>query len=393
MTHMTHSLTAHLLLSTISLITANYVSYTPYWGWSNQIQELNVAANWAKFLNRTLLLPRYAQSRSTSQEAEPAVSKCHDNHPNCELLVTLIDVSRLRQFVPIEFEAKSNDTSPPFVVSFDIDFSQKKNRISHLIRWMEDDSRQILHAYPHQHVDNEWCQRGIKVSPLRCQRSAQELVDVNATTIHFPAFSTFTVGRIWAATVQRRDALNKQSNHYIGPSLRIQKIATMVRKYIAHRRAPSQHYNAVHVRFGDFLTEGWAKSQVQPSEERAQALFEDLDDPTLPLYIATDENTAEARNRIVDKYKNAGFQLVFTFPTYNDLLGIQPSGTFDDLDLDMSLVDGEHLTKLSKSMVEQIVCAGAEQFDGQAGSTFSGYIELVRSSALMMRNHGYHQEL
>ena len=44
--------------ATISSPKIKYVSYDPYWGLSNQIQELLVASIWAKFLKRTLVLPK-----------------------------------------------------------------------------------------------------------------------------------------------------------------------------------------------------------------------------------------------------------------------------------------------------------------------------------------------
>ena len=47
------------------------------------------------------------------------------------------------------------------------------------------------------------------------------------------------------------------------------------------------------------------------------------------------------------------------------------------------------ISTLTRSMAEQTICAGGQQFDAQSGSTFSGLIDLVRSSSVMMKLHGY----
>jgi hypothetical protein len=116
---------------------------------------------------------------------------------------------------------------------------------------------------------------------------------------------------------------------------------------------------------GDFLTEEWAKQQVKSNEDRAATLFKDLDDTTLPLYIATNDDDAENIARV---YSNAGFQRVVMWPKQQEFLKV---------------------SMLIRSMAEQTICAGGQQFDAQSGSTFSGLIDLVRSSVAMMKLHGY----
>ena len=259
-----------LLLCLPTTLTADhstYLSYTPYWGLSNQLQELNVAANWAKYLHRTLVLPTYAQSRSTPSGVEPLADNCHTDPTNCEMLTSLINVKKLREYVPVileqEHEAilrQEDATDSLFVIDFGIDFSNKTMRTTYLVRWMEDTDRSLLHAYKRRERSSseQWCAFGVQLGPHRCQRSAQELMDETSRTIHFPIFTTFTVGRIWAATTQQRDLLNKRSNHYVSPSVEVLRVARRVRR----RLFGTSQYNSVHVRLGDFLTEEWAKSQV-----------------------------------------------------------------------------------------------------------------------------------
>ena len=379
----------HCLALTSVEAATRYLSYTPYWGLSNQLQELNVAANWAHFLDRTLVLPTYAQSRSTPDGVEPNAIECESDQTNCEQLSSLINLDRLREYVPVVLEqdyAQEEEAATIFTVDFGIDFSDKTNRITFLLRWMEDPDRHVLRAYKRTEKGTEtgteteteartevgtetttrhtpkWCEQGVQLGPHRCQRSAQELVDQISTTIHFPAFTTFTVGRIWAASSERRDLLNKRSNHYVGPSAEVLRVARRVRRSLLS----SSLYNSVHVRLGDFLTEEWAKQQVKSNEDRAATLFKDLDDTTLPLYIATnDDDDAENIARV---YSNAGFQRVVMWPKQQEFLKV---------------------SMLIRSMAEQTICAGGQQFDAQSGSTFSGLIDLVRSSVAMMKLHGY----
>jgi hypothetical protein len=172
-----------------------YLSYTPYWGLSNQLQELNVAANWAKYLDRTLVLPTFAQSRSTPDGVEPSADSCEHDSTNCEMLSSLIDVDLLRQYVPVVFErdyvqeaaeaAVANDdnattttttttSAETFTVDFGIDFSDKKNRTTFLVRWMEDPDRSVLRAYKKTaSTSSAWCERGVQLGHHRCQRSVQ----------------------------------------------------------------------------------------------------------------------------------------------------------------------------------------------------------------------------
>ena len=342
-----------------------YLTYTPYWGLSNQLQELNVAANWARFLNRVLILPTYFQSRPDPFGVEPEYNDCLTNHhPNCEPMANLIDVAQLRKYVEVVLEQDYRQDSPsdPFVVDFGIDFSHKSLRTKYLIRWMEDPDRNVLHSYRTPIDPNSWCQHGILVGEYRCQRSAQELVDVAAAIIHFPTFSTFTVGRIYASTAQRRDVLNKVSNKYIGPSKAVIQVARQVRQQLMG--ALHTRYNAAHVRMGDFLTE--RASLVKSNKDRAAALYQDLEDPELPLYIATNDDGRVPE--ILKAYTAAGFQQVMMWPTGE--------------------MEGE-VSILTRSMAEQNILAGAEQFDAQPGSTFSGYVELVRSSLSLLKLHGY----
>jgi hypothetical protein len=382
--------------ATISSPKIKYLSYVPYWGLSNQIQELNVASNWAKFLKRTLVLPKYAQSRRMSSEKEPEYNQCHDKHDNCELFQNLININKLQQYIKVIHEEdyinNNNYTDDTYNISFNIDFSSKINRTTYLIRWMEDQDRKILHSYTNtlSQSSNElegksdWCQQGVKLGSFRCQRSAQELVNENAARIHFPAFTTFTVGRIWAPTTQRRNELNKMSNHFIGPSINVINIANLVKRTMMIGGQPIR-YNAVHIRLGDFLTESWAKTQVKTNTERAKALYKDLDEKNLPLYISVDAPEIEINN-IIEVYKKEGFQNAFAWPT-------DKGKSRDKVEESINLSKVFKASKLTRSMAEQTVCIGAQQFDSQPGSTFSGYIDLVRSSTNMMKLHGYNLEL
>ena len=373
-------------VTTSSNSQSKYLSYTPYWGLSNQMQELNVAMNWAHFLNRTLILPKYFQSRSTPSASEPTYQKCLavSDHPNCEPVTNLIDIDRLQQYLDVvleeEYNEKYNDATTSdtddislFVIDFGIDFSIRSNRTKYLIRWMEDLDRNVLHSYTTlstpatsatTRTQSHWCQKGIQLGPFRCQRSAQELVDVTSKVIHFPAFTTFTVGKIWSSNLKQRDLLNKASNNYVGPS---KHVLTVARQVLEETIGIPYKYNAVHIRLGDFLTETWAKSLVKSNKERATILFNIVKESNLPLYIATNDD--QHLPNILQAYIEAGFKHVVTWPMH------------------------QNASVLTRSMAEQNILIGAEHFDSQKGSTYSGYVDLVRSNADIMQFHGYNAML
>ena len=156
--------------------------------------------------------------------------------------------------------------------------------------------------------------------------------------------------------------LNKVSNKYIGPSKAVIQVARQVRQQLMG--ALHTRYNAAPVRMGDFLTE--RASLVKSNKDRAAALYQDLEDPELPLYIATNDDGRVPE--ILKAYTAAGFQQVMMWPTGE--------------------MEGE-VSILTRSMAEQNILMGAEQFDAQPGSTFSGYVELVRSSLSLLKLHGY----
>ena len=111
---------------------ATFITFTSYWGFSNQLQELKVAANWARYTGRTLVLPRWAHSRDP-QSLEPET--CTSLNHLCEPLARLVDVPRLREFIDVEIAQEhhaQNDSK--FVVEFGVDFRTKENRMKYLVR-------------------------------------------------------------------------------------------------------------------------------------------------------------------------------------------------------------------------------------------------------------------
>jgi len=108
-------------------------------------------------------------------------------------------------------------------------------------------------------------------------------------------------------------------------------------------------YNAVHVRRGDFFIQYGNSLESINTEDKLLTQVEKLLDPSVPLYIATDEPNKEFFNEVAKKYK-----IFFVDDFFKDL------------------------SKLDCAIVEQIICSQAEQFEGTVPSTYTKRINIMR---------------
>jgi len=108
-------------------------------------------------------------------------------------------------------------------------------------------------------------------------------------------------------------------------------------------------YNAIHVRRGDFFIQYGQALQSVASEDKLFLQVSQLMDPTLPLYIATDEPNQDFFKPLTTRYRVMFLNSFF-----------------------------KNLTKLEAAIVEQIICSQAEQFLGTIPSTYSKRINVMR---------------
>jgi hypothetical protein len=350
---------------------ATFITFTSYWGFSNQLQELKVAANWARYTGRTLVLPRWAHSRDP-QSLEPET--CTSLNHLCEPLARLVDVPRLREFIDVEIAQEhhaQNDSK--FVVEFGVDFRTKENRMKYLVRWMSDEPGMLVQDSYFRTKSTPpgappmWCHSGLLVSPYRCMRSAHELSRRTETTIHFPRFSTFQVGKLWSGNAGRRAELNAAVDGFVRPSRSVFRIADRV---LAELELMRRGYDAIHVRRGDFLNTSWAR--VGDLSDRGKALFDTVSNgpasasskaSRVIVFVATDdEEYIEREGR--ERLKAAGYRHVVTWPKrfHNSV------------------------SPLSRSLTEQLICARARVFAAQKGSTWSTYVEMLRSRPELLQD-------
>ena len=108
-------------------------------------------------------------------------------------------------------------------------------------------------------------------------------------------------------------------------------------------------YNAIHVRRGDFFIQYGRSLESINTEDKLLSQVEKLLDPSLPLYIATDEPNKEFFNEVAKRYK-----IFFVNDFFKDL------------------------SKLECAIIEQIICSQAEQFEGTIPSTYTKRINIMR---------------
>ena len=108
-------------------------------------------------------------------------------------------------------------------------------------------------------------------------------------------------------------------------------------------------YNAIHVRRGDFFYQYGYNLQTVDDENKLFNQVSKLVDPTLPLYIATDEPNQDFFKPLTTRYRVMFLNSFF-----------------------------KNLTKLEAAIVEQIICSQAEQFLGTVPSTYSKRINVMR---------------
>lgn len=347
-----------------------YISYTSYWGFSNQIIELKVAASWARFTGRTLILPRWAHSRNGNM-LEP--EECESSNHMCEPLVRLIDIGRLKKFVPVEIQQDhhlQNDSK--YVIDFGIDFSVKENRIKYLVRWFSDKPGILGEEAYNTTISRgispfpNWCHKGLLAGPYRCMRSAHELLWRQESTIHFPKFHTFAVGKLWSEDAARKMKLNHAVDSYVRPSKNVFRIA---RRVMAELGLVQNGFDAIHVRRGDFLTTKWAN--VENLSERARLLYNMSmahessygNESHSVLFVATDD-LEFIKKEGYKQLTSAGYGKVLTWPQHFI----------------------QRVSPLSRSLSEQIICARAHIFDAQEGSTWSQYVDLLRNKAEILQD-------
>lgn len=108
-------------------------------------------------------------------------------------------------------------------------------------------------------------------------------------------------------------------------------------------------YNAIHVRRGDFFIQYGKSLESINTEDKLLTQVEKLLDPSIPLYIATDEPNKDFFNEVAKKYK-----ILFIDDFFKDL------------------------SKLDCAILEQIICSQAEQFEGTIPSTYTKRINIMR---------------
>ena len=189
----------------------------------------------------------------------------------------------------------------------------------------------------------------------------------DAATIHFPRFSTFQVGKLWSGNAGRRAELNAAVDGFVRPSRSVFRIADRV---LAELELMRRGYDAIHVRRGDFLNTSWAR--VGDLSDRGKALFDAVSNgpafasskaSRVIVFVATDdEEYIEREGR--ERLKAAGYRHVVTWPKrfHNSV------------------------SPLSRSLTEQLICARARVFAAQKGSTWSTYVEMLRSRPELLQD-------
>ena len=189
-----------------------YLAYRPYWGWSNQLEELKTMATFAKLTKRTLVLPHYALGRvyKNSKESYQLENKdcfyAYEKYEDyCTDFASLIDVERLKEFVPVILEkdflnmnadSKRLEQVPNLVtVDYGVDFSNKTVRMSKRIRWVDEHKSYYITESSKTPDKSKWCHTGELVSGV-CERSIYELINSDAMTYLFPEYHSFAVARV-----------------------------------------------------------------------------------------------------------------------------------------------------------------------------------------------------
>lgn len=385
--------------------TAKYIGFEPYWGWSNQIFELKAMATIAKATGRILVVPKYALGRkytNSTSSYQLNIRDCkyaaHDSYQTeCVLFETLIDLERLSDFVPIIKEAdflNQNGISSyeEFAsyeqVHYGVDFSNSTTRMSHRVKWVDEhldydyntkeidmdhgveDSGKKKEASDSINQRPKWCFRGV-LSGRTCLRSIHEIESNDKVLLVFPEYHSFGVARIRSKSRGKQYKFDNDVHRFVAPAKLILNISRAIRT-----KFPPD-YIALHLRRGDFLTEGWAKKHVADIEKLAISLF---DDPAIGkqrfIYISTDE--------IDEKVLSPLGVLNATF--LHDFFNITRSGSLGKYwNANISIPDKQ----LVRSYLEQVICVGAKMFIPQGASTFSRYIQMVRKNQWVYTRHGY----
>ena len=182
----------------------------------------------------------------------------------------------------------------------------------------------------------------------------RDVFDLNTVNEQFLHFESNLFGHFWYNVYPGgEDERNKLKN-------KINRVLTYRDEFYSYADVVSQKigpYNAIHIRRGDFLL---ARKEeivdVTDSEDLLDAI-EDLpfENPDLPLYIATDEKDISFFDEIKERY-----DIYFYTDIYNLFNDDSPKD------------------KLKRAVLEQIVCAQADNFFGTYYSTFSKRINIMR---------------
>ena len=182
----------------------------------------------------------------------------------------------------------------------------------------------------------------------------RDIFDLNTVNQQFLHFEGNLFGHFWYNVYPGgEDERNKLKN-------KINRVLRYRDEFYSHADVVSQKigpYNAIHVRRGDFL---WVmKTQIEDvidSEKLLDAIeYLPFENPDLPLYIATDEKDMSFFDEIKEK-----FDIYFYTDIYN----------FSD--------EGSPKNKLKRAVLEQTICAQADNFFGTYYSTFSKRINIMR---------------
>jgi hypothetical protein len=361
----------------------SYLGFENYWGWSNQIQELKTMATFAKATSRTLILPRYALGRKytdSTTSKQMSVDDCYYGYEQfseyCEKFEDLIDVDRLREFVPVKLEEDYLSMFPDkkrlrdldvsvLRINYGVDFKNRTLRMQHKIRWV-DEHVDYQYTSDKKKDRSKWCHTGaLKLNV--CERSIFEIAQSKDMLTFFPEFHTFAVARIRSRVRAKQYALDHDVDRFIAPSKVVKDSAMAIFNKLG------SDYIGVHLRRGDFLTETWSRDMVKNIDELVLTLFKDPNvGEKTPVYIATDE---------VDDEALVKFQILNSSVLKNyETMGNNES---------FSLPKGQ----LVRSYIDQMICIGALEFQPNRGSTFSRYILDVRDKLWNMEAHGFEQSI
>ncbi|KAH9249751.1 hypothetical protein BASA81_012558 [Batrachochytrium salamandrivorans] len=294
-----------------------YFVYSPTGGLSNQLIELAIALEICTILKRKLIAPMIGRHSSGFRAHE-------------ELAVSdLFPMDRIIDFAHLQHKM----TAVPLNVSVPRFVSSLNPRDVHTI----------------YHIDkHNWVERDIS---NHMSGISQKVLYLRGKEMYHP----------WFPAQKTREL---RMNVRFAPKLREIAVAIVQQHFPMPAEQNKRGFNAMHIRLGDY-TVRWPTSSAAKSKLFVEMAFgSKVNNPKLPLYLATDEPMSgvfvELKNKLeVSVVKNLPAQLV---KDYRELF--PPSR----IRLDML------------GVLDQLVCSQAASFVSSEFSTFSESIRLIRSN-------------